>query len=79
MMPACRQLSQPRRSPRAAKLALRGGGAATKPVPKTLTSPLFNIQAPLPDQEAMFYVSQVVAIFAFMYSQKVCPAATCTK
>ena len=32
---------------------------------------LLQKKAPLPDKEAMFYVSQVVAIFAFMYSQKV--------
>ena len=34
---------------------------------------LLQKKAPLPDKEAMFYVSQVVAIFAFMYSQKVRP------
>jgi len=32
---------------------------------------LLQKKAPLPDQEALFYVSQVVAIFAFMQSQKV--------
>jgi len=32
---------------------------------------LLQKKAPLPDKEAMFYVSQVVAIFAFMQSQKV--------
>ena len=32
---------------------------------------LLQKKAPLSDKDAMFYVSQVVAIFAFMYSQKV--------
>jgi len=32
---------------------------------------LLQKKAPLPDKEAMFYVSQVVTIFAFMQSQKV--------
>jgi cGMP-dependent protein kinase len=32
---------------------------------------LLQKKAPLPDKEAMFYVAQVVAIFAFMQSQKV--------
>ena len=40
---------------------------------------LLQKKAPLPDKEAMFYVSQVVAIFAFMYSQKARPAATCSE